>query len=115
MDLFQSIFSNGPSTILICLKLVPLITTIIILFIPAWKINQIRTASLSASLITFLLSLVIWVLFDPSTADFQFRYNIESFKSIGSLFNFSLGFGIDGISLWLILLTTFLTFICILS
>ena len=114
MNLFQSIFSNGPSMILISLKLVPLITTLIILFIPAWKINRIRTASLSASLITFILSLVVWVLFDPSSADFQFRYNIETFKGIGSLFNFSLGFSIDGISLWLILLTTFLTLICIL-
>lgn len=114
MNLFQSIFTNGPSVLLVSLKLIPLITIFTILIIPAWKINQIRQLSLSASLITFLLSLVIWTLFDPLSADFQFRYNIETFKGIGSLFNFSFGFGIDGISLWLILLTTFLTSICIL-
>lgn len=114
MSLFQSIFSNGASSILISLKLIPFITTLGIMFMPAWKINHIRNVSLTASLVTFLLSLVIWALFDSSSADFQFRYHVETFGGIGSLFNFSFGFGIDGINLWLILLTTFLTFICIL-
>ena len=114
MYTFQPIFNNGASTLLISLKLIPFITTLGIMFIPAWKINHIRIISLTASLVTFLLSLATWVLFDPSSADFQFRYHVETFEGIGSLFNFSLGFGIDGISLWLILLTTFLTLICIL-
>jgi NADH-quinone oxidoreductase subunit M len=34
--------------------------------------------------------------------------------SLGNLFHLSFCFGIDGISLWLVLLTTFLTPICIL-
>eukprot|EP00892_Ulva_mutabilis_P006001 jgi/Ulvmu1/3773/UM177_0023.1 len=114
MSLIQLIFSNGPSNVLISLKLVPVIAALAIVFLPAWRVNTIRSISLIASLITFLLSLIIWVLFDPTTADFQFRYHMETYSGIGNLFNFSFGFGIDGINLWLILLTTFLTLICIL-
>jgi proton-translocating NADH-quinone oxidoreductase chain M len=113
MLLSQSIFNNSFSNLLVSLNLIPIIASLAILSFPAWKVNYIRSTALIASLITFLLSLVIWVLFDPSSADFQFRYELSS-PSIGGLFNFSFGFGVDGINIWLILLTTFLTPICIL-
>ena len=114
LSIFELTFNNGTSYILLSLKLIPFITAFSLLFIPAWKINRILFTSLIASLVTFLLSLISFCLFDPSSADYQFRYHIDTFGGIGSLFNFSFGFGVDGISLWLILLTTFLTLICIL-
>lgn len=115
MSLLQSIFNNGLSSLLISLKVIPLMAALTVAFLPAWKTNSIRNISLIASLITFLFSLIIWVLFDPTSADFQFRYHLETYSGIGNLFNFSFGFAIDGINLWLILLTTFLTLICILA
>lgn len=96
------------------LKLIPLIGALIILGIPAWKVNFIRSTSLIASLITFLLSLALMIFFDPCCADFQFCYELNTVQNVGGLFNFSLGFGVDGINIWLLLLTTFLTPSCIL-
>jgi NADH:ubiquinone oxidoreductase subunit 4 (subunit M) len=113
MSLLQPFFNNGFSNLLVVLNLVPILGSLAILSIPAWKVNSIRSTALTASLITFLLSLVLWTLFDPSTADFQFRYELST-HNVGGLFNFSFGFGVDGINIWLILLTTFLTPICIL-
>ena len=52
----------------------------------------------------------MWFSFDTSTADFQF---IENKQWVRGYFNFR--FGIDGISILFILLTTFITPLCILS
>ncbi|NQW09758.1 MAG: NADH-quinone oxidoreductase subunit M [Alphaproteobacteria bacterium] len=70
-----------------------------------------RYLALWTSLITFVLSLLIWVLFDPTTADFQM---VETVAWIpGSSIAFSMG--VDGISLFFVLLSTFLTPICVLA
>jgi proton-translocating NADH-quinone oxidoreductase chain M len=114
MSFFGNFLYNGTSVVLLSLTLIPFLATLMLFFVPAWKINNIRSISLSASLVTFLLSMILWALFDPGSADFQFRYNIDSYSGIGDLFNFSFGFAIDGINLWLIILTTFLTLVCIL-
>lgn len=114
MSLLQYIFTNGPSLLLVSLKLIPFLTALIIACLPAWQMNTIRSLSLIASLITFLLSVFIWVLFDTTSAHFQFTYEIGTGSLLGNIFNFNFGFGIDGINLWLILLTTFLTVISIL-
>ena len=113
MLLVQSFFNNSFSYILLLLTVIPIMGSFVILSYSSWKVNYIRSTALIACLITFLLSLIIWILFDPTTADFQFRYELNS-PIVGGLFNFSFGFGIDGINIWLILLTTFLTPICIL-
>ena len=113
MLLSQPIFCNSFSSILVILNLIPALGSVFILMCPAWKVNTIRSIAFYASLITFILSLALWALFDPTSADFQFRYELNG-HTIGGLFNFSFGFGIDGINLWLILLTTFLTPVCIL-
>ena len=70
-----------------------------------------RWAALFASLFTFVLSLVLWVQFDRSTADFQF---VEERPWIQSL-NISYHMGVDGISLLFVLLSTLLTPICIVA
>lgn len=122
VSLLPSLFSNGFSSLLLSLQVLPLLGCLIIFITPAWKVNQIRNYAFIVSLLTFLLSLVLWILFDPTSADWQFRYDLnsllnhdlESDTSLGNLFHLSFCFGIDGISLWLVLLTTFLTPICIL-
>jgi NADH:ubiquinone oxidoreductase subunit 4 (subunit M) len=57
------------------LQVLPLIGCLIIFTTPAWKVNQIRNYALSLAI--FLLSLVLWILFDPTSADWQFRYDLK--------------------------------------
>lgn len=112
MTIIQDLNFITGGSLLASLKVLPLLGMFIIGALPAWKTNPIRQIALYVSLTTFLLSLGLWVLFDPSSADFQCGYVIET-PAIGGLLNLSFGFGVDGLNLWLILLTTFLTPICI--
>ena len=70
-----------------------------------------RSAALLTSLATFLVSLVLWVRFDPAKASFQFEEKLDWVPAL------SIGYhvGIDGISLFFVLLSTLLTPICILA
>ena len=66
--------------------------------------------SLFSSIATFILSLFLWYSLDLSTAEFQF---IEEKSWINNFIKFKLG--VDGISILFIVLTTFITPICIIS
>ncbi len=66
---------------------------------------MLRWAALGASLIPFILSIIVWVRFDPGKVGFQFEFLAPWFQAIHSNFHF----GIDGISLPMVLLTTILT------
>ena len=83
------------------LLLLPLIGAVILASLTNRRI--IQTVGLSVSLLTFILSLWLWVLFDNSTADYQF---VQSFEWLPAA-NVNLTLGIDGISLFFILLSTF--------
>jgi NADH-quinone oxidoreductase subunit M len=72
-----------------------------------------RNIALWTSLIDFALSLVLWFEFDPNTADFQFVERAD-WVTIGG-FQFTYHMGIDGISLFFVLLSTLLTLLSILS
>lgn len=100
------------SMLLLSLKIIPGCALLLLATQPAWKVNLNRSIALSASLTTFTLSLALWALFDPNSADFQQSYGFSGHAY--GLFNFSFGFGIDGLNIWLVLLTTFLTASCIL-
>ncbi|MBI3557387.1 MAG: NADH-quinone oxidoreductase subunit M, partial [Deltaproteobacteria bacterium] len=71
----------------------------------------LKTAAIAFSLVVFLLSCVLYQTFDSAAVEFQF---IEKHEWI-SVFGISYYVGIDGISLLLILLTTFLTPIVLLG
>ena len=62
------------------------------------------------SFVNFFITLFLWYVFDNETSDFQF---VEEINWISGFIKFK--FGIDGISILFILLTTFITPICILS
>ena len=68
-----------------------------------------RKAALWTSLVTFVLSLMLLVEFDKTTAAFQFVEHVQWVEG----YNIAYHLGIDGISLFFILLTTFLMPICI--
>jgi NADH-quinone oxidoreductase subunit M len=70
-----------------------------------------RNIALSTSLIVFALSVVLWVEFDPSTAAFQFVERATWVRVGGFQINYHMG--IDGISLFFVLLSTLLTVLCI--
>src|SRR5438105_11549464 len=72
-----------------------------------------RNIALSTSLIVFALSIMLWVQFDPSTPAFQFVERTR-WVSIGG-FTINYHMGIDGISLFFILLSTLLTVLCVVS
>ena len=69
-----------------------------------------KYVAIFTSLINFFLSLYLWYSFDSSISDFQF---IEEKNWIDGVINFQLG--IDGISILFIILTTFITPICVFS
>jgi NADH-quinone oxidoreductase subunit M len=70
-----------------------------------------RGIALAITVLTFIFSLHLIAHFDSSTSDFQFRISVPWIPAIG--IDYSMG--IDGISLFLILLTTVLTPLAILA
>ncbi len=91
----------------------PLLGSLIILFIKddETSSSNIKWAALFTSLGTFILSCLIWFLFDSSIGTYQL---IEKHKWFDD-FNFNYHVGVDGVSLFMILLSTFLTPFCILA
>jgi NADH-quinone oxidoreductase subunit M len=72
--------------------------------------SNARWAALATTIATFLLSLVAWARFDTATASFQL---VESHVWLTDTIRFKLG--VDGFSMPLVLLTTFLMPFCILA
>ena len=97
--------------ILSTLIFLPLVSSLFI-FLTKDKTNSYSSIyiSLFSSLATFVLSLFLWYSLDIGTADFQF---IEEHSWINNFIKFKLG--VDGISILFIVLTTFITPICIIS
>ncbi|MBX2976291.1 MAG: NADH-quinone oxidoreductase subunit M [Ignavibacteriaceae bacterium] len=87
------------------LLLVPLVGAILLLFFPKKSENGVKYFGLLISVVTFVISLIVYGKFDSSSAAFQL---VDKFVWIENL-NISYVVGIDGISMLLILLTTFLT------
>ena len=99
--------------ILSAIILIPLIGALFI-FLTNGNIKNVeinsKNVAIFSSLSNFLLCLYLWHLFDNRITDFQF---IENRVWIDGLINFQLG--IDGISILFILLTAFISPICIFS
>ena len=97
--------------ILLSLILIPLIGIIFLMFCSFNNNKLLKIIALFFSSINFLLSLLLWIFFDRSTGDFQF---VNKTLWIPNL-NINLTLGIDGISLFFVILTTLLIFLCLLS
>jgi NADH-ubiquinone oxidoreductase chain 4 len=72
-------------------------------------IRRIKTIALSTSIINLFISLIVFILFDFSSNQFQF---VQEYHEISS-FDFYLG--LDGLSIYFVLLTTIITPIALLS
>ena len=73
--------------------------------------DSIKSVGLWYSFFTLIFSCFLWIFFDNCTSDFQF---VESYHWLDD-FNIHFVFGIDGISLFFIILTTLLIPLCLLA
>lgn len=99
------------SPILSIVTFLPLLGVLCIAFLPSTAAGDrnARWISLYTTLFTFAISLLIWINFDSTTADFQF---VEDTAWLGPL---RYKMGVDGISMLFVILTTFLMPLCILA
>ena len=103
-------FLLNMSNLLIFIIVLPLIGTFFLLFVPASNHSLLKSIALNVSCLSYIISLFLWVFFNKSVGSFQFVSKLLWIPFLN--LNFSLG--IDGISLFFILLTTLLIFLCIL-
>lgn len=86
----------------------PLLGAFLILFL--WNAALIRWVSLITTTATFIVSLPIYMHFDKTTYKMQF---VETYKWIPSL-NINYSVGVDGISVFFVILSTLLSILCVL-
>lgn len=91
----------------------PLVGVIILLFVNNEKKDTIRWIALITSIITFVISLIILAQFNTSDPEIQGLVKVNWIQVAG--WNIKYAMGVDGLSILLVLLTTFLTPISILS
>ena len=98
--------------ILSSLILLPTVGALFLLFTKDKGENNstVKYVALFTTIVNFLISIYLWILFDESTSSFQF---IEDRTWIKGFINYKVG--IDGISILFIILTTFITSLCIIS
>ena len=98
--------------ILSSLILLPTIGALFIFFVRSSN-SQYQSSKYVALFITlanFFLSIYLWIVFDKSIVNFQF---VEEREWISGFVNYKVG--VDGISILFILLTTFITPICVIT
>jgi|TARA_B100001971_G_scaffold101028_1_gene93114 NADH-quinone oxidoreductase subunit M len=98
--------------ILSSLILLPTIGALFIFFVrsSSEKYQASKYLSLFISIANFILSIYLWYVFDKNSVEFQF---VENREWLLGFVNYKVG--IDGISILFIILTTFITPICIIS
>lgn len=96
--------------LLIYILMFPFIGILLLCFIPAREKTLLKFVALNASFLSFIGSLLLWGAFNKSTGFFQFVTQFSWFPILN--LNFSLG--VDGISLFFLLLTTLLIPLCLL-
>lgn len=91
------------------------------------QISRIKRVALLTTVITFVLSMIMWAEFDSSSSGYQFTQSfstgsalngIEGENSINFLHSFDVSkahIGVDGLSLYFVLLTTFTLPLCLLA
>nr|YP_008963786.1 NADH dehydrogenase subunit 4 [Grateloupia angusta]AGO19299.1 NADH dehydrogenase subunit 4 [Grateloupia angusta] len=95
---------------LILTSVTPIIGVIILFLIPSVNEVWCQVLALWVVCLTFIFSLLLWIQFESNSSFFQFYQVFLWFPSL----NFYYSIGVDGISLFFIILTTFLSIICIL-
>jgi NADH-quinone oxidoreductase subunit M len=89
----------------------PVIGMVVIAFLPAHKKEIVKTVAAAAAGVPLVLAVQLFINFDRSTAGLQF---IEHYSWIKS-FHIEYFMAVDGLSVPMVLLTAFLSFICIIA
>ena len=103
----------GTESLLTTLLLIAGSGALVLVFVPTRKIHLLRGITLFFTTMTFLCSLLLVTHFDSGIDTMQFVQSAHWFD-VGTL-HFRYHVGIDGISLFLVLLTTFLMPLAILA
>ncbi len=93
------------------LLLAPLLGALLIAGLPGRNPLLIRRAAIATSLITLLVAVGLWFLFDPTAREFQLAESIVWNQRLGT----SYALGIDGISYPMVVLATLLSLIALLA
>ena len=96
--------------ILSSLIVLPIIGAFFLFFIKSNNVKSIKSVSLFISLANLFLGFYLWYIFDKSISSFQF---VEDREWILGFVNYKVG--IDGISILFVVLTTFISLVCVLS
>lgn len=88
---------------------IPLIGAGVLAFIPREYAQWHRYIALLTTVVAFIASLSVWYFFSGNTFHFQLLESVPWIPGAGITYKV----GIDGISLWLVLLTTFITVISV--
>ena len=88
---------------------IPLIAALALLFVNKDDAGTIRNISVGAAGLTFLTSLALLSRFDSSLQSMQFTETIAWVP----MFHVNYQVGVDGISLWLVILTAFISLIAV--
>ena len=100
---------TGHFPILSLLLWLPIAGGLLVLLAGRFAAATVRWLALLVALVSFAVSVPLWTQFDPSTAAMQF---VEKLPWIGT-FNVYYYLGVDGISMPLILLNTFMTILVV--
>ncbi|MCC6297756.1 MAG: NADH-quinone oxidoreductase subunit M [Anaerolineales bacterium] len=90
---------------------IPSLAAVVMLFLPKDEAKLLRWFAFGTSLVSLILSLMVWFQFKSAQAGFQFEEQYVWYEAIGSTFHL----GVDGLSLTMVLLTTLLTPLAILA
>jgi NADH-quinone oxidoreductase subunit M len=106
----MNIINNNILTILTFLPLVGVFFVLLVQGNDASAKNNMRYIALVTTVVTFILSLVMWAMFDTSNPGFQF---VQNHKWLGDVIGYRMG--VDGISILFIVLTALLMPMCVLA
>ena len=93
------------------LILLPVVAALILGFLPESRKELVRNVALVFALMVFAYSMGMYFQFDPSSPRLQFVENRAWIDAIGARYHL----GVDGVSIFLVLLTTLLTPVAILA
>ncbi|MCK4267770.1 MAG: NADH-quinone oxidoreductase subunit M, partial [Actinomycetia bacterium] len=93
------------------LTFIPLLFTVIIIFMPKEKDLSIKIVALIGTGLALIGSIYMYYVFDFSNPGFQMVKKLPWIGAIGAEYNMA----VDGISLPMVLVTTLLTFICVVA
>lgn len=99
--------------ILSIITFLPLVGALFVMLVPGndgAAVANMRRIALLTTVVTFILSLIMWNMFDPENINFQF---VQNFDWIGDVIGYRVG--VDGISVLFVVLTALLMPMCVLA